>query len=234
MSRSNRYLAIIPARGGSKRLPGKNIMSIAGKPLIAWTIEAARHSGVFDRIMVSTDDNEIARTSEKYGAEVPCLRPPELSGDDTSTADVIEYCLKKLHVPDGDYYSHLVCLQPTSPLRTADDIREAVQMAENKNADAIISVCKSEHSPLWANKLPDNLSMQDFLPGNLQKTPSQDLPPYFRLNGAIYLCNVKRFMKERSLFLTSNIYAYIMSRVSSIDIDDEIDFELASIYLSRR
>ena len=233
MNDKNSYLAIIPARGGSKRLPGKNLLSIAGKPLIGWTIEAARRSGVFDRIMVSTDDNDIARISEKFGAEVPCLRPPELSGDSATTSDVIEYCLKQMNVPDKEYYSHLACLQPTSPLRSADDIRSAVDLLEGKNADAIISVCKNEHSPLWSNTLPDDLSMKDFLQKNIQKTPSQDLPDYYRLNGAIYLCEVRRFLEEKSLYLSSNIFAYVMSRKNSIDIDDEIDFELASIYLSR-
>jgi CMP-N-acetylneuraminic acid synthetase len=233
MSERNSYLAIIPARKGSKRLPGKNLLNISGKPLIAWTIEAARQSGVFDRIMVSTDDNEIARVAEKYGAEVPCLRPPELSGDEATTADVIEYCLKKMNVPDQDYFSHLACLQPTSPLRSADDIRLAVEMLEGKNADAVISVCRNEHSPLWSNTLPPDFNMSNFLEKNIQKTPSQKLPDYYRLNGAIYLCDVKRFLEEKSLFLPDNIYAYIMSRKSSIDIDDDIDFELASIYLSR-
>ena len=232
MDKAYSYIAIIPARGGSKRLPGKNLLEIAGKPLIAWTIEAALKSGVFDRVIVSTDSEEIAQKAIESGAEVPFLRPAELSGDQSSTVEVLNHTLKELESPQKPY-THLACLQPTSPLRKADDIIQAVNLLEEKEADAIISVCKNEHSPLWSNTLPEDRNMKGFLADNIQKTPSQELPEYYRLNGALYLCNIQRFIDEQTLYLSSNIYAQVMSRKNSIDIDDEVDFDLAQIYLSR-
>lgn len=233
MAKHNSYIAIIPARGGSKRLPGKNLLEIAGKPLISWTIEAAVESGIFERVIVSTDSEEIARVAIESGAELPFIRPQELSGDHSSTVDVLNHTLKVLEGESKRAYTHLACLQPTSPLRKAGDIKEAIELLEEKGADAIISVCKNEHSPLWSNTLPANKNMEGFLSDRIQKTPSQELPEYFRLNGALYICDIHRFIEEQSLFLSSNIYAYVMSRKSSIDIDDEVDFDLAEIYLSR-
>jgi len=233
MSDKNSYIAIIPARGGSKRLPGKNLMSIAGKPLISWTIDAAIKSGVFKRVIVSTDSEEIAEIARADGAEVPFLRPSDLSGDHTSTVEVLNHALVELTKGSDNSYTHLACLQPTSPLRKPEDIIKAAEFMEEKNADAIISVCKNEHSPLWSNVLPEDKNMEGFLDGRIQKTPSQELPEYYRLNGALYICDIPRFIQEQTLFLSTNIYAYIMSRKSSIDIDDEVDFDLAQIYLSR-
>ena len=233
MGRTNRYIAIIPARGGSKRLPGKNLLEIAGKPLIAWTIEAALNSDVFDRVIVSTDSKEIADTASSFGAEIPFMRPSEISTDKSTTVEVFNHALKNIGNFDDGLYTHFACLQPTSPLRIADDITGAAKMMESKNADAVISVCRNEHSPLWSNNLPEDKSMDSFLQKNIQKTPSQELPVYYRLNGAMYFCDVNKFLKEQTLFLSSNIYAYEMSRKNSIDIDDEVDFDLAEIYLSR-
>ena len=233
MNDKSPYVAIIPARGGSKRLPGKNMMLIAGKPLIGWTIEAAIESGVFARVVVSTDSWEIAVLAAQFGAEVPFMRPDELTQDDTPTVDVMIHAVKELRKDDSTW-THIACLQPTSPLRTAQNIREAVKQLEEKQADAIVSVCKSEHSPLWSNTLPENLSLDGFIPQNIQKTPSQQLPAYYRLNGALYFCNIRRMLEERTLFLNSGAYAYVMSRKDSIDIDDQVDFDLAGIYLGQR
>lgn len=229
----NRYLAIIPARGGSKRLPGKNMLEISGKPLIAWTIEAAVESGVFDKIIVSTDSREIADVALACKAEVPFLRPAELSADNSTTVNVITHAVSEINTVGKEEFTHLACLQPTSPLRTKEDIAGAVKILEDRAADAVISVCRNEHSPLWSNTLPTDKDMSGFLQKNLQKTPSQMLPVHYRLNGAIYLCNIERFLSEKNLFLSSNIFAYEMSRKNSIDIDDEVDFDLAGIYLSR-
>ncbi len=233
MARMIRYIAILPARGGSKRLPGKNLLEIAGKPLIAWSIEAALESGIFDRVIISTDSEEIARAAIDFGAEAPFLRPPELSTDHTSTVEVIIHALKLLANEETNPFTHVACLQPTSPLRRADDIIRASEILEDNEADAVISVCRNEHSPLWSNTLPADNNMEGFLPYKIQKTPSQQLPEYFRLNGAIYFCNIQRLLDEQTLFLKSNIYAYIMNRKNSIDIDDEVDFDLAEIYLSK-
>ncbi len=234
MNDKSPYIAIIPARGGSKRLPGKNTMMIAGKPLIGWTIEAAIESGVFGRVVVSTDSWEIAVLAAQFGAEVPFMRPDELTQDHTPTVDVMIHAVNELSKDANTHWTHVACLQPTSPLRTAQNIREAVQQLEEKRADAVISVCRSEHSPLWSNTLPKSLSLEGFIPQNIQKTPSQQLPAYYRLNGALYFCSIARMIEERTLFLNSGAYAYVMSRKDSIDIDDQVDFDLAAIYLGQR
>ncbi|MFO7616035.1 MAG: acylneuraminate cytidylyltransferase family protein [Bacteroidales bacterium] len=228
------YIAIIPARGGSKRLPGKNLLPLAGKPLIAWTIEAAIGSGVFERVVVSTDDPGIAAVAAQYGAEVPFLRPAGLATDTTPTIDVLMHAIRELSGDGPIPWTHLACLQPTSPLRTAENIREAARLLEAKNADAVISVCQTEHSPLWANTIPKNLSLAGFIPEQVQKTPSQQLPVYYRLNGAIYFCRIERILIEQTLFLPDSAYAFVMGREDSIDVDDQVDFELAAIYSGKR
>ena len=231
MNNHTPYIAIIPARGGSKRLPGKNLRMLAGKPLIGWTIETALESGVFDRVVVSTDSWEIAVAAAQFGAEVPFMRPEELASDSTPTIDVLIHAISELMAGKDTGWTHLACLQPTSPLRSAENIRESVRLLEEKKADGIVSVCKSEHSPLWSNTLPESLSLDGFIPEKIQTTPSQNLPAYYRLNGAIYLCSIQRMLAEKSLFLKTNAYAYLMSRKDSIDIDDQVDFDLAGIYL---
>lgn len=234
MNNQSPYIAVIPARGGSKRLPGKNLMMIAGKPLIAWTIEASIQSGVFDRVVVSTDSWEIAVLAAQFGAEVPFMRPEALALDNTPSIEVLIHAVNELQAGKETHWTHLACLQPTSPLRTGENIREAVKLLEEKQADAIVSVCKSEHSPLWSNALPASLSLDGFIPENIQKTPSQQLPVYYRLNGAIYFCRIPRMIEERTLFLKTGACAYVMNRKDSIDIDDQVDFDLAGIYLGQR
>jgi len=235
VNKESKYIAIIPARGGSKRLPGKNLMPISGKPLIGWTIEAAIQSGVFNRVIVSTDHWEIAVEAAKFGAEVPFMRPEELAQDHTPSIDVLVHALQEaLAGREESPWTHLACLQPTSPLRTAANIKEAAHLLEEKQADAVISVCRTEHSPLWSNTLPETLSLDHFIPDKIQKTPSQELPSFYRLNGAIYFCRIGRMMEEKTLFLKSNAYAYIMNRKDSIDIDDQVDFDLAGLYLAQR
>jgi CMP-N,N'-diacetyllegionaminic acid synthase len=234
MNNKSPYIAIIPARGGSKRLPGKNLLLIGGKPLIGWTIEAAIESGVFDRVVVSTDSWEIAVMAAQFGAEVPFMRPEELALDSTPTIDVLIHAARELTGAQEIRWTHLACLQPTSPLRTAQNIREAVQLLTEKNADAIVSVCRSTHSPLWSNTLPESLSLDGFIPESVQKTPSQQLPAYYRLNGALYFCDIRRMLEEQTLFLKTGAYAYVMNRKDSIDIDDKVDFDLAGLYLAAR
>ncbi len=233
MSKQNQYIAVIPARGGSKRLPGKNLLQIADKPLIAWTIEAALDSGSFGQVLVNTDSAEIAEIARTHGASVPFLRPSELAGDQTTTVAVLLHMLAKLEHVAFAPPTHLVLLQPTSPLRTPEDIRAAIKLLEDKQADAVVSICKTEHSPLWSNTLASDQNLHNFIPEDIQKTPSQHLPQYYRLNGAIYVCDIDRLCEEKTLFLPSNCYGYIMSRKNSIDIDDQVDFDLADIYLRR-
>jgi CMP-N,N'-diacetyllegionaminic acid synthase len=227
-------IGLIPARGGSKRLPGKNIMELAGKPMIAWTIGAALESRAFDAVVVSTDDPAIAQVAEHYGAEVPFLRPERLSADRTGSMEVVEHALACLASERGQRYEEVMLLQPTSPLRDAEDIRKAIALFEAKGADAVISVSEMEHSPLWSNTLPPDGDMSGFIDSGLMQTRSQDLPTYYRLNGAIYLCKTERLLRERSFLFRSNIYAYIMERAHSVDIDEKIDFLLADLLLNER
>jgi CMP-N-acetylneuraminic acid synthetase len=219
-------IAIIPARGGSKRLPGKNIKKICGRPLIEWTIEAALKSKLFDRIIVSTDSDEIREISIRAGAEVP-----ELASDTATTNDVVTDIVNWLE-GTGVVVSTIMILQPTSPLRTETDIINAFDLMVEKKAKAIVSVCEIEHPIQYCNVLEDDLSMDNFIPEASIKR-KQDLPTYYRLNGSIYLFN-RDYVTNINAIYSKGTFAYIMNRFNSIDIDEEIDFELAEILLSKR
>ncbi|MDF2183722.1 acylneuraminate cytidylyltransferase family protein [Grimontia hollisae] len=228
-----RILAITPARGGSKRLPGKNIKNLNGKPLIQWTIDAALAVEEITYVMVTTDCKTIAEIAKQSGADVPFIRPPELATDTSSSTDVIRHVLD-FYKMQGEDFDFVLVLQPTSPVRNADDIRRAIALLKINEADAVVSVCPCEHSPLWANTLPENCSMEDFIRHEVSQLRSQDLPNYYRINGAIYLTRVSRFYQENSLFLSSNIFAYVMDNERSIDIDHELDFLIAETVLKYR
>lgn len=227
---NNKVLAIIPARGGSKRLPGKNIKQLGDKPLIAWTIEAAKKSRFINRIVVSTDSNEIAEVSKKYGAEVPFIRPAELASDTASTMDVIFHCIDFLK-SKNEVYDFVVLLQPTSPLRNAKDIENAFQLLSSETK-AVVSVCETKHPPFWSNILPNDLSMKDFIRPAVRNKRSQDFPIYYRLNGALYISDVE-YLTNNNGFMGESTKAFIMPQNRSVDIDSEIDFELCKILLSK-
>ena len=218
-------IAIIPARGGSKRLPNKNVKFFAGKPLINWTIDAAKEYGEFDFIMVSTDSPQIAEISEKAGAFVPFLRPSHLASDTASTNDVIEHAVKWLEENEKKKVKQITLLQPTSPLRDSCDIRNAIDLYNEKNADAVISVSELEHPIQYCNEIGPNLSMAGFIGKNANRR-SQDLAIHYRLNGAIYVFQ-RKFVGELAAIYSQNSYAYIMDKRKSIDIDDELDFIIA-------
>lgn len=223
------FLAIIPARGGSKRLPRKNVLDLNGKPLIAWSIEAGVKSSYINKVLVSSDDSEILEISKQYGAET-IIRPDELASDTATTFDAIKHSIE-----NSEPYDYVILLQPTSPLRDTKQINEAIDLLIEKNADAIVSVCEMDHSPLWSNTLDDSLSMEGFLKNEVLNKRSQDLETYYRLNGAIYICKTEKLLEEESFFLKENIFAYVMDRESSIDIDEEIDFRIAeTIYFKEK
>jgi len=227
-----KLLAVIPARGGSKRLPRKNILDLGGKPLISWTIEAALGVKYIDRVIVSTDDKEIADISKKYGADVPFMRPDELATDKAISTDVVLSLLRQLEKND-EYYDYVILLQPTSPLRSCEDIEGAIEQLIDKNNNAVVSVCKSEHSPLWMNLLPEDKSMVNFIDDSLQDTRSEDLPSYYRLNGAVYLIKTNTLLNTKypTFYPNENISAYIMPSNRSIDIDNIDDFNMAEMLL---
>ena len=227
MYKNKTFLAIIPARGGSKRLPRKNILKLDEKPLIAYSIEAGLKSKYIDKVVVSSDDKEILDISKEFEADT-IKRPSNLATDTATTFDAIKHTIDNIAK-----YDYIVLLQPTSPLRNNKHIDEAIKLLESKNADAIISVCEMDHSPLWSNTLDDSLSMKNFLKDEVLNKRSQDLEKYYRLNGAIYICKTNKLLEEKSFFLKDNIFAYIMDKKSSIDIDEEIDFILANILIQQ-
>lgn len=217
-----KILAIIPARGGSKGVTRKNVRNLAQKPLIAYTIEAAKTSKYLDRIIVSTDDEEISCVSKSYGAEVPFFRPIELAQDDTPGIEPILHCLNWL-VKEQAYVPDYVCvLQCTSPLRNHYQINQAIEEMFNKDADSIISVYESDKSPYWMKKIK-NGKLVNFLDSNKDYTRRQDIPKAYMLNGAIYICKTEMLIKNRSWY-SENTIPYIMDKITSVDIDDIDDF----------
>lgn len=225
-------LAVIPARGGSKGIPHKNIKHLAGKPLIAYTIEAALESGIFEKVIVSTDSRKIAEISKQYGAEVPFVRPDEISGDLVSSDEVILHALD-FFKGKGKEFDYVCKLQPTSPLRTAEHVREAYQLMKEKNADFVVSVCECEHSPLWAGVLGEDRSLDNFIKEDAKRACRQELPTYYRLNGAIYMGKTEAFCENKS-FIGKNAFAYVMKQEESVDIDTSIDFEVAEVIINQR
>ena len=215
-----KLLAVITARSGSKRLPNKNILNLAGKPLIAWTIEEALKIGIIDKLIVSTDSEKIAEISKQFGAEVPFLRPSILSNDEADSISVLKHVIKFYK----SEYNYILLLQPTSPLRSSEDIHNAFLLLSD-SVKAVVSVCETEHPPLWSNTLPEDLSMRDFIREEIKNKRSQDLPKYYRINGAIYLAELNYFM-ENSGFIGSKTKAYIMPQNRSVDVDTELDFRI--------
>jgi len=222
-------LYIIPARGGSKGLPGKNIKELAGKPMIAYSILAALHSKYKGKVVVSTDDLKIAELSKQHGAEVPFMRPSELATDNASTVDAIIHAIE-YYKKQTVYFDLIVLLQPTSPLRTCVDIDNAIDLLIQKKASAIVSVCENEHHPLWSNSLPEDGSMKDFMREEAKGKNRQQLPKNYRLNGAVYVSKTEDLIKHKG-FIHEGTYAYIMPANRSIDIDHEIDFKLAELLI---
>lgn len=220
------FLAIIPARGGSKRLPRKNILDLCSKPLISYSIEAGLKSKYISKVVVTSDDNEILTISKEYGA-VTINRPEYLANDTATTFDALEHTINSL-----EKYDYIVLLQPTSPLRNEKHIDEAIALLNEKDANAVISVCETEHSPLWCNTLDEELNMSNFLSKEILNKRSQDLPKYYRINGAIYICKTEELLKNKGFFLKDKVFAYIMDKKDSVDIDEEIDFKLAQFCLT--
>lgn len=228
MINGKRVIAIIPARGGSKRLPRKNILPLGGKPLIGWTIEAAQNSTYVDEIFISTDDQEIADVAGQFGIAIPELRPEKLSTDTATTQSVLFYTLEKY----GKEADIVVLLQPTSPFRTSEQIDQAIESLVEKTAFSIVSVTRCEHPPQWSNILPDNGSMKDFLRLGDEKR-SQDLGEAFRLNGAIYVYDIYRLLAIGEIAYREDTYAYKMPNDTSIDIDNQIDLEMAEFFAKK-
>jgi CMP-N,N'-diacetyllegionaminic acid synthase len=218
-------LAIIPARGGSKGVPRKNIKNLAGKPLIAWTIEAAKNSRYIDRLILSSDDPEIIMVARAWGCDVPFVRPSELARDDTPGIEPVLHALTIL--PDYDY---VLLLQPTSPMRTVEDMDGALALCIGKGAKACVSVTEPDKSPYWMYKLDEVGRMLPLLDSGEIFSRRQDLPKVYSVNGAVYVADCTWLKMSRS-FLTSETVAFEMPKGRAMDIDDVIDFAVAELFL---
>jgi CMP-N,N'-diacetyllegionaminic acid synthase len=225
-----KVLAIVPARGGSKGVPRKNVRIVGDRPLIAWTIGSALTSKTVDQVILSSDDIEIIDVARQWGCDIPFTRPPELATDAASMLDVIH------HAADicGDGFEWIVLLQPTSPLRSAEDIDATVAACMQAGAPAAVTVTPTDKSPFWMYFRGESGLMTPIMndPRNLSYR-RQDLPPTYALNGAVYVAR-RDWLKGRSSFLSPETICHVMPRERSIDVDTEYDFSMLKAYLSVR
>lgn len=226
-------LAIIPARGGSKGVPGKNIKLLCGKPLIVHTIEAAMAAKTIDRIIVSTDDPEIARIAGKYDVDIPFMRPKELAQDDSRAIDNYIYTIDRLKREFNSDYKEFVVLHPTSPLRAAQDIDNSVNLFSQKNADSVASCTALRHPLEWVCSINDDGSLHRLQGGDKQIMKNrQELKNYYLTNGAVYVFSYP-LLKEKYTYYSDRTYAYLMPLERSIDIDTELDFKIAQLLMEQ-
>lgn len=224
-------VAIIPARGGSKGLTGKNIKYLIDKPMISWTIEAALNSKYISDVFVSTESKEIAEISKKHGAIVPFMRPNNLAKDDSIASETYLYTINKLNNDFSKNIDAFVVLQPTSPLRTHIHIDEAIELFYNKNADSVISFYENPHPPNWLRNINENGYLK-YLENQINLKNRQDYPMTYLPNGAIYILRLNLLEKYKTYYFDKTV-PYLMSRRDSIDIDDEFDFEIAECILKK-
>lgn len=227
-------LALIPARGGSKGLPGKNLKPLLGKPLVAWSIEAARLSPSIDAILLSTDNEKIAEIGKEEGALVPFIRPTELSGDSASSIDVVLHALDFLETA-GEKYDIVVLLEPTSPQRNSSDIEQALSLLIQAEARAVVGVTKAESShPNFIYRLQDNLRLSPYDKNKVsQHVRRQDLEPLYFLEGSIYISFVESLRQYHS-FYHQNTVGYEVPKWKSLEIDDLDDFIMVEALLRHK
>lgn len=225
-----KVMGLITARGGSKGVPRKNVSQVAGKPLIAWTIDAAKSAKTIDRLIVSTDDEQIARISREWGAEVPFTRPADLARDDSPHVDCVIHALEQMRDHAGYEPDYLVLLQPTSPLRTSADIDAAVNLALQQDVDAVVSVCETHDHPFLVRRMDAGGVLSPFMPCDLDYARRQDLPAAFAMNGAIYVNRVSRLLASRKIEC-DNPLGYVMPPERSLQIDTPWDMRLCELVL---
>jgi CMP-N,N'-diacetyllegionaminic acid synthase len=229
----SKIVGVITARGGSKGIPRKNTVLLAGKPLIAWTIEAALRSCRLDRLIVSTDDSDIAEISRAWGAEVPFMRPPELAEDNTPHILVMLHALSWLRESDGVRPDYLMLLQPTAPLRTADDIDGAIEIAEARDAIAVVSVREMHPHPYLSKRILGDGTLADFVETDIAYLRRQALPPAYALNGSIYLNRSESLMRDQT-FIPHGTIGLVMPPERSMDVDSPWDLHLIELVLRDR
>lgn len=221
-------LALIPARGGSKGLPGKNIKEFCGEPLLAWSIQSAEEAQApISRIVVSSEDGEILTVAKECGAHCPFTRPAELATDAASGLDTVLHALDWLAENESYHPEWLLLLQPTSPLRTAADIDAAFQLALERDAESVMGVTEAQSHPMWTKTIDDEGKLHDFIDRNDSPANRQDLPRAFVVNGAMYLIKVSALRRDQS-FSNEETLAFVMPPERSVDIDTEFDFKMAS------
>lgn len=226
-------IALIPARGGSKGLPGKNIKNLCGKPLIAHTIEAALKAEGIERVIVTTDSEEIAAVAREYGAEVPFLRPAALAGDTSSAVDVYLHAVDFLEKESGRSIEKFMVLLPTAPLRNSVNIEQALRQFYEKNAETLISMREAETPISWYYEMNIEGRVKNLgLDAENAVKNRQVNKKYYIPNGAIYILD-KKLLKEKRTYYSDNTVAYLMSAEQSVDIDCELDFKIAELLLSQ-
>jgi len=228
MFKNKKILAIVPARGGSKGVPGKNIKMAGGKPLIAWVIDAAKKSKYIDRLILSSDDNEIIRIAQKYKCEVPFKRPAALAQDKSLTADAIVHALNEL-----SGYDYVVLLQPTSPLTQTRDIDGCIEFCINSVADAVVSVTQPDKSPYWMFNMGERNTLSPVLGKAYLNQPRQALPPVYVPSGAIYIAESRWFLEHKSFYSDATL-GYVVPRERSLDIDTALDFKIFETIMKNR
>ncbi len=227
-----KILAVIPARGGSKGLPRKNVLEISGKPLIAWTAGEAKKARGITRLICSTEDDEIAAAAAAAGCEVPFKRPPELASDTARTAQVVMHAVKFFE-NKGERFDAVMCLQCTTPLRTSSDIEAAIKLYEGSGAKSLVSVCEVSESPYWMYTIDAGGKLSKLIDSDYSSQSRQGHPKVFRPNGAIYLIDIQAFERTGSFYDPVPV-AFVMDVRNSVDIDYEIEFKLAECLLKER
>lgn len=229
MYQGKKILVLIPARGGSKGIKNKNIVDLCGRPLIAYSIEAAKKSKYIDEIIVSTDSARIAEVAQEFGANVPFLRPDYLATDTATTLDVVIHAVEHMNKKEKRFDT-LVLLQPTAPLRDENDIDKAVEMFFQYNEKSLVSVSEVDDNPLLIRTIDETGRLIPLL--NRSSTcRRQDMPIFYRVNGCIYINNIEELNESTSL--NDNQLAFIMSKEHSVDIDEMKDLCVAGFYLEK-
>jgi CMP-N,N'-diacetyllegionaminic acid synthase len=226
-------LAIIPARGGSKGLPGKNIRNLAGKPLICHTINAALKAKSITRVIVSTDDANIASIAEECGAEVPFMRPNELASDNSLAIDSYLYTIDRLASEGNIKIDSFIALLPTAPLRLAFDIDGAIEVFNTKEADSVISITDAEVPVEWYKRINKNGILEDYFTNANTMKNRQEFDASYIPNGSIYIFNVDKLRSLRTYYMDKT-FPYIMSRAHSVDIDEVLDFYWAEFLINKQ
>jgi len=223
-----KVLGIIPARGGSKGLPKKNIKILGDKPLIAWSIEAGLNSKLINKVVVTTDNKEIIDVSKKYGAEIPFVRPSDLSSDTATAKDVLVHAINDF-AAKGEFYDYVVLLQPTSPFRKVTDIDNMIEEATNSKADMVVSVKETTSNPYYVLfEENDNGFLEKSKKSNF--TRRQDCPKVYEYNGSVYVIKVSSLLNNNSLSFEKTL-KYEMEELYSVDIDSQFDFDFAAFLL---